>query len=75
MFNILYEFCLQLLGFLQPLLPKFGDLQRESFFFGSGFYSAFEIPLLISVLSAILAFETAYRTFRFAVFIVKLIRG
>lgn len=75
MFNLLYEVVIFLLDFLKPLLPKFANIQQQAFFLHNQFYSTFQVPLLLSVLSGILVAETAYRTFRFAVFVVKLIRG
>ena len=75
MFNILYEFVIGLLSMLKPMLPKFQGVERQWFFLHGDVFTYLQIPFLLSVISAIVSIEIAFRTFKLVVFIVKLIRG
>lgn len=75
MFNILYEFVIGLLNMIKPMLPKFIGVDQSFYFLHGAFFTFFEIPFLLSVISAIVSIEISFRVFKLVVFIIKLIRG
>lgn len=75
MFNILYEFVIGLLSMIKPFLPSFEGVDAQFFFLHGDVFTYLEIPFLMSVISAIVAIEITFRTFKLVVFIIKIIRG
>lgn len=75
MFNILYEFVIGLLSMIKPFLPSFQGVDPQFFFLHGDVFTYLEIPFLMSVISAIVAIEITFRTFKLVVFIIKIIRG